>query len=291
MPDEEEVVRVNEALPGAVGPPTIPGLPSGYRYGVTRYADIILRHAFAGRLENIVTSLSQYRIALDELRAGGGGRTVFVARFDQSLRAQTEEGAVVWGKRNITISKSLGFDENVHEVARVRGHEIDMFGLGGMSEGDPLPGIAVEMEWNNKDPFYDRDLNNFAALHREGAVAVGVIVTRGPRLQKLIAPVIRSRDGGFKYGQSSTHWEKLVPRVNLGGGGECPLLLVGIEPERIEDIGIVEEVYQELLAADDELAHWRENYPAGAYGGARASQRARRNAALSRLPPIGDQQS
>ena len=21
--------------------------------------------------------------------------------------------------------------------------------------------IAVEMEWNNKDPFYDRDLNNF----------------------------------------------------------------------------------------------------------------------------------
>jgi hypothetical protein len=37
----------------------------------------------------------------------------------------------------------------------------------------------------------------------------------------------------MKYGASTTWWDKLVPRVNLGGGGECPLLLVGIEPERV----------------------------------------------------------
>jgi len=40
------------------------------------------------------------------------------------------------------------------------------------------PGIGVEREWNNKDPFFDRDLSNFAALHREGVVALGVIVPR-----------------------------------------------------------------------------------------------------------------
>ena len=27
-----------------------------------------------------------------------------------------------------------------------------------------------------------------------------------------------------------------MPRVDLGGGGECPMLLVGIEPERITGI-------------------------------------------------------
>ena len=103
--------------------------------------------------------------------------------------------------------------------------EIDMFGLGSLDS--PFPGIAVEMEWNNKDPFYDRDLNNFQALHKEGAIAVGVIVTRGPDLQHLLSVALD------KYGSASTHWDKLIPKVNLGGGGECPLLLVGIEPDRI----------------------------------------------------------
>ncbi|HET7719457.1 MAG TPA: BglII/BstYI family type II restriction endonuclease, partial [Acidimicrobiales bacterium] len=212
LPFPEEPEAVVADVPGAVRPPTAGGLPDGYVYGVTRYADIILAGAFPARLGQLVRSLAGFRITLDELRAGGGGRTEFVRRFDDSLRAQ-DDG---WGKRNITIAKRLGFDDDVREIARVRGHEIDMFGMG---EGDQFPGVAVEMEWNNKDPFYDRDLNNFAALHREGAIAVGVIVTRGPRLQELIGPVIRSKHGGFKYGQSTTHWNKLTPRVNLGGGG------------------------------------------------------------------------
>lgn len=146
-----EVTAV-DALPGAVGEPTVGGLPEGYVYGVTRYADIILQGAFSGRLANIVRTLADFRVSLEELRAGGGGRSKFVARFDQSSKDQREAGEPVWGKRNITITKQL-------------------FGLGGTHPGDHFPGVAVEMEWNNKDPFYDRDLNNYAALHREGAIA------------------------------------------------------------------------------------------------------------------------
>lgn len=277
LPFDESPDVVVADLPGAVRPPTAGGLPEGYVYGVTRYADIILAGAFPARLGQIVASLSGFRISLDELRAGGGGRTEFVRRFDDSLRAQ-DAG---WGKRNITIVKRLGFDDDVREIARVRGHEIDMFGMG---EVDQFPGVAVEMEWNNKDPFYDRDLNNFAALHREGAIAVGVIVTRGPRLQELIGPVIRSKQGGFKYGQSTTHWNKLVPRVNLGGGGECPLLLVGIEPERVEGIALVAEVRDELAAADATRHDWRSHFRS--YAAAQAETGARKMAALDRLPPV-----
>lgn len=284
---DEFEIEADEALPGAVGRPTVTGLPLGYLYGVTRYADIILHGAFPSRLDDIVRSLEGYRIDLDELRAGGGGRTAFVARFDDSLRAQTQDGLEVWGERNITISKALGFDDHIEEVARVRGHEIDMFGLGGIERSRQLPGIAVEMEWNNKDPFFDRDLNNFAALHREGAIAVGVIVTRGPRLQRLIAPVIRSRQGGFKYGQASTHWDKLLPRVNLGGGGECPLLLVGIEPERIDGIEVVAEVHEDLRVARERFNQWRDD-PGANYRRAQDEFRIRRDEALSRLPPVGD---
>lgn len=237
------------AATGQVRPPTIAGLPDGYVYGVTRYADVILSVSFRERLANLTHSLSIYHPHLDELLAGGGGRTQFTKRFDDSLAAQTLDGVQQWGKRNITISKTIGFDDDRSQVIRVRGHEIDMFGVG--SADEPFPGVAVEMEWNNKDPFYDRDLNNFQALHREGAIAVGVIVTRGPRLQRLLAVALD------KYGSSSTHWDKLIPRVNLGGGGECPLLLIGIEPERITDIQRAITRMEALEEAEDFKRTWR----------------------------------
>ena len=43
--------------------------------------------------------------------------------------------------------------------------------------------VALEIEWNNKDPFFDRDLENFKRLHGEGAISVGAIITRGTALQ------------------------------------------------------------------------------------------------------------
>lgn len=200
---------------GAVSSLTIDELPHGYRYGVTRYADVILREAFPDQFSAIVESLRDFQPTLDELQSGGGNRTPFVRRFDDSLAVQG------WGKRKIEIGKTID-DER---VSKVRGHEIDMFSSGPTSSG--YPGVAVEMEWNNKDPFFDRDLLNFEALHREGVLGVGVIVTRGPELQVVVKRM------ASKYGESTTHWRKLVARVNLGGGGGCPLLLVGIEPARI----------------------------------------------------------
>ncbi len=44
--------------------------------------------------------------------------------------------------------------------------------------------LALEIEWNNKDPFFDRDLENFKRLHAEGAISVGIIATRGSSLHK-----------------------------------------------------------------------------------------------------------
>lgn len=209
-------------LPGSVREPTITGLPGGYRYGVTRYADVILAQAYPQHWGDLISALEQLTITRHELETGGGNKTGIATRFDGSLE---ERG---WGKRNITIGKTI----DGKQIAEVRGHEIDMFRA--RTGHDPYPGVGCEMEWNNKDPFYDRDLLNFQALHREGALAVGIIVTRGPTLQERLRNEI---DGGRqKYGATTTHWDKLVPRVNLGGGGECPLLLIGIEPERVEGL-------------------------------------------------------
>ena len=95
--------------------------------------------------------------------------------------------------------------------------------------------IAVEVEWNNKDPFFSRDLNAFRLLHELDIISVGVIITRSDELQGVFDDLGFAQDKhgkwslvGSKYGASTTHWSKLLPRVNAGGGGACPLLLVGI---------------------------------------------------------------
>ena len=282
VPEAEDVAD----LAGQVRDITVSGLPDGYDYKATRYADVILKEAFPNRFRDLTNALDQFEPTLDELRSGGGGRTVFVARFDQSLADQYEDEKPIWGKQNITIQKGLGFEGNVTPVSKVRGHEIDMFGLGSLEQ--PLPGIAVEMEWNNKDPFFDRDLINFQALHHEGAIAVGVIVTRSADLQNLISGVIRSKDQGFKYGSSTTHWDKLVPRVNLGGGGECPLLLIGIRPERIEGIELAYQVRGVLDDAEAIKANWRE-LQYSSWSDAKPDFEELRNEAFALMPPVSSE--
>ncbi len=50
--------------------------------------------------------------------------------------------------------------------------------------------FALEIQWNNKDPFYDRDLENFKRLHAEGAISVGGIITRGSSLHNSLRDLI-----------------------------------------------------------------------------------------------------
>lgn len=87
--------------------------------------------------------------------------------------------------------------------------------------------IALEIEWNNKDPFFDRDLNNFRLLFDLRAISVGVIITRTDALQEIFNGLGR----GSSYGASTTHMAKLLPRIEGGSGGGCPILVFGIQRE------------------------------------------------------------
>ena len=199
-------------------------LAKGYSYRVTRYADVILRDAFPRHWSELLATLAGLTIDLEaDILRPGGNRSEIAARFDSALR---ERG---WGKENMDIETHI----NAQLIAKVRSHEIDMFKLG---PDNRFPGVAVEMEWNNKDPFFDRDLSNFYTLHRAGALAVGIIVTRSAALQQRLAVVARQHGLPTKYGASTTHWNKLMPRVDVGGGGECPLFLIGIGTERVRGL-------------------------------------------------------
>jgi hypothetical protein len=85
--------------------------------------------------------------------------------------------------------------------------------------------VALEIEWNNKDPFFDRDLNNFRLLFDLRVISVGIIITRCDELQTVFDDLAR----GSSYGASTTHLSKLLPRIYGGGGAGCPLLVFGIK--------------------------------------------------------------
>jgi hypothetical protein len=78
-----------------------------------------------------------------------------------------------WRKRRFEIKKTVDGVEREsvsHEVDHVKG-------FGGKN-------LALEIQWNNKDPFFDRDLENLKRLHAEGVISVGIIVTRGSSLHQ-----------------------------------------------------------------------------------------------------------
>lgn len=91
--------------------------------------------------------------------------------------------------------------------------------------------VALEIEWNNKDPFFDRDLNNFRLLFDLRAISVGVIITRCDELQDIFNDLGR----GSSYGASTTHMSKLLPRIEGGSGAGCPILVFGISKKLYEE--------------------------------------------------------
>ena len=93
--------------------------------------------------------------------------------------------------------------------------------------------VALEVEWNNKDPFFDRDLNNFRLLFDLRAIDVGIIITRASGLQT----IFNSLGRGSSFGNSTTHLDKLLPRIVGGGGGGCPVVVIAIKTEAYVDNG------------------------------------------------------
>lgn len=257
---------------------------AGYEIRFLSHAEAILSVDFPQVAEELESSLIDFHIPVTEIIGSGGGEAQGTQRLRRSLDSRD------WVKTNFEIKKSINgvVRESIsHEVDHVRHFQID--NVGAM--------VALEIEWNNKDPFFDRDLENFKRLHAEGAISLGIIITRGSSLQnqmrdliyrftqeraihsfddlealglepttrqknKVNTQVSRVRDpiafaeawaNNFvsdKFGAATTHWRKLIDRVDRGVGNPCPLLLIGLpssivtfEPHtRLDETGNEDEV-------------------------------------------------
>lgn len=131
------------------------------------HAEAILTRDFSDALAELERCLRPLTIPVTEIIASGGGQALGTQRLGRSLK---ERG---WKKHSFEIKKTIDGrtrESTSHVVDHVR-----RFADGRM--------LALEIEWNNKDPFFDRDLENFKRLHAEGVISVGIIITRGTSMQ------------------------------------------------------------------------------------------------------------
>jgi hypothetical protein len=139
----------------------------GYDIKFVSHAEAILQHDFPSALGEIEEVLADLTLPITEIIGSGGGETKFTQRLRNEL---TRKG---WPKHIFEVGRTI--DGKVRESIS---HEVDHV----KSFGDAGT-VALEMEWNNKDPFFDRDLENYKRLHADGAISVGVLITRGASLQ------------------------------------------------------------------------------------------------------------
>ena len=138
----------------------------GFDMLTRNHAAAILSVDFPEVMADFVLALCDFRLPVSELIGSGGGE----APSTQRLRRTMSDAG--WTKHNFVIETRID-DETRESVS----HEIDH--VRRTDQGT----LALEIEWNNKDPFFDRDLENFQRLHAQGVISVGIIVTRGRSLQ------------------------------------------------------------------------------------------------------------
>ena len=178
-------------------------LRENYEIREWRHASAILQADFAEEYQDICDVLERFRLRRSAIEVGGGRKSDVAGWLDSQFEAKG------WRERHFDTKIVVDTTETKSPT-----HKVDCF----------KNRVALEIEWNNKDPFYDRDLNNFRLLFDLRTVSVGIIITRCDELQSIFESLGR----GSSFGASTTHMSKLLPRIEGGGGGGCPILVFGI---------------------------------------------------------------
>ncbi|WP_114359755.1 MULTISPECIES: BglII/BstYI family type II restriction endonuclease [Rhodopseudomonas] len=163
----------------------------------------ILSAAHPEKWADILAVLRGFSFSTSDVMKPGGAKGLIASKLDSHF---TKLG---WAEKK--FETKIVVDEAEHAAPT---HKVDCY----------KDRVALEVEWNNKDPFYDRDLNNFRLLFDLRAIDVGVIITRCSELQTIFNELGR----GPSFGNSTTHMAKLLPRLEGGSGGGCPVVVFGI---------------------------------------------------------------
>ena len=145
----------------------------GFQVEFHAHAAAIIGTDFPEVVAELEPPLLEMSVPIAELIASGGGEAKATQRLRHALK---DKG---WDKQRFVVEKTINGvrrESTTHEMDHVR-----HYGHGT---------IALEIEWNNKDPFFDRDLEKFKRLHADGVISAGIIVTRGRSLHEALRDLV-----------------------------------------------------------------------------------------------------
>jgi len=180
----------------------------------------VLTIEFPDLFSEICGVLLAFRFTDEQVLAPGGNESQIPKAFSEVLRP------LGWRERQFT-TKLLVNDKPVSSDT----HKVDYV----------KEQVAFDLEWNSKDQTFDRDLFAFRTFYQYRAIAAAVLVTRSNDLDSYFASLGRTTDKygterelKSKYGASTTHMRKLLPRLDAGRNGGCPVLAIGITQKQRE---------------------------------------------------------
>jgi hypothetical protein len=178
---------------------------SNYEVHEWKHACAILNSDFPDEWNDIIEVLANFKLKKSDVLAKGGGLSLISKHFNKAFK---DRGWVEKSFDTLIVVDKNEMESPTHKVDCVKNR------------------IALEIEWSNKDPFYDRDLNNFRLLFDLRAISVGIIITKSNELVDIFKDI--GKEVWEKFGTTTTWMNKLLPRIEGGGGGGCPILVFGI---------------------------------------------------------------
>lgn len=182
----------------------LPQLREKFEVAETHHAAAILHEDFQAEWRDLVTLLGEFRLLRSHILRPGGRKSPISEAIDNFFYQRG------WQEHTFQVEVRA---DGASTLAPT--HHVDYF----------RNRVAIETEWNNKDPFFDRDLTTFRLLFDLNVLSVGVIITRASELQEIFDELGR----GKSFGPSTTHMGKLTPKLNNRASGGCPVLAFGIK--------------------------------------------------------------
>lgn len=180
----------------------------------------ILYMAYPDLFKEICYVLDQIRITKQMITVAGGNESQIPKAFSNILRP------LGWQEVKLKAETLV----NDIETVRTETHKIDYV------KGQ----VAFDLEWNSKDQTFDRDLYAFRSFFEFNKIDLGIIVTRSTSLHDYFRTLgVHTDSHGVtrpiisKFGASTTHFNKLLYRIDEGRSGGCPVIAFGITQQGI----------------------------------------------------------
>ena len=126
-----------------------------YQIEERHHACAILKTDFRDHWNDLIAVLTEFSLKRSHILKPGGRKSPISQSIDDLFYGRG------WVEKSFEISVTA---DGIQTLAPT--HHVDYY----------KDRVAIETEWNNKDPFFDRDLTSFRLLFDLNVLSVGIII-------------------------------------------------------------------------------------------------------------------